>query len=103
MNKSLALVFTPLVLIGLLVGAAILTFLVVNVFAINPLLFFGLVGLAAAIAVFIGILFALLALVFFVSMVYFALRDVGEPYQRSSGSKYSLDQQEETGKKEQKI
>lgn len=98
MNKALALIFTPVVLL-LIVVIAILAVL----FLANPIVLLGITGIFAAVLFFLVVFFAIVAVVTIVGTVYYALRDVGEPSQRSSSSNYTHDMQEEVGKKIQKL
>ncbi|MAG21948.1 MAG: hypothetical protein CL943_01400 [Candidatus Diapherotrites archaeon] len=103
MDKALAFVLTPVVFIGILIGAVVLSAALVIFLALNPLIVFGLVGIIAVLALAV-IIFGFLMVVLFVGgMIYYALRDVNEPFQRSSSKNYSLNQQDEVGRKEQSI
>jgi hypothetical protein len=103
MNRAIALVLTPLFFVSMAGAALALAVGAVFFFAFNPLALFGLVGAAAVIALSIVLLFVLTALSMVFAAIYYVLRDINEPPQRSSGRGYSLEQQQEVGKKEQAV
>jgi uncharacterized membrane protein len=99
MKKVWALLLTPFTLIGFIVGALVLAFVLITFVAFNPLVWLGLAGIGAI----LGLAVTIFLLLVIFGGVYYFLRDTGEPFQRTEKADYSLKQQEETGKKEQKV
>ena len=105
MNKSLALILTPVVLLATIAISLLLAVVLVVFLAFNPLFVLGFVGILAvllaviviSLAIFTGIMIAL----FVFGTIYFILRDVNEPFQRTESKDYSPGQQEEVGRKKQ--
>jgi len=99
MKKVNALLLTPVVIAA--VGAASIILAVGFIFflALNPLVILGIVGIAAVVILAMVLFTTIFIALMLFATVYYLLKDVGEPFQRSESKKYSLKQMDEVGKK----
>ena len=97
------MILTPLVLAALAIASIAISASLILSFAFNPLAIIGLVGIAA-VTVFAVVLFTSMAIALIVlGSIYYFLRDVNEPFQRTPSKSYSLKQSTEVGKKPQNV
>ena len=92
MKKITAILLTPFGLIALVI--------LVILAIIGFILLLPIIGIIYALTAIVTAFFVMLAIVF---GVYYFLKDTGEPFQRTSSNNYSLSDEKEMGKKEQKV